>query len=58
MLDRLGDASFGEATVARTPMNRLGTPAEVADAVAFLTSPESSFITGAELYIDGGLTAQ
>jgi NAD(P)-dependent dehydrogenase (short-subunit alcohol dehydrogenase family) len=58
MLDRLGDASFSEATVARTPMNRLGTPAEVADAVAFLTSPESSFITGAELYIDGGLTAQ
>ena len=33
---------------------RLGSPAEVADAVAFLVSPNASFITGSELVIDGG----
>jgi len=34
--------------------NRIGTPEEVADAVAFLLSPESKFITGSELRVDGG----
>ncbi|MGI5219251.1 SDR family NAD(P)-dependent oxidoreductase [Nocardia sp. CA-290969] len=58
MLERLDDPAFREVTVARTPMGRLGTPAEVADAVAFLAGPEAGFVTGAELYIDGGLTAQ
>jgi NAD(P)-dependent dehydrogenase (short-subunit alcohol dehydrogenase family) len=33
---------------------RLGTPMEVADAVAFLVSEHASFITGAELVVDGG----
>ena len=33
---------------------RLGTPAEIADAVAFLVSDNASFITGSELVIDGG----
>lgn len=33
---------------------RLGTPAEIADAVAFLASPQASFITGSELVVDGG----
>ena len=32
---------------------RLGTPAEIADAVAFLVSPQASFITGSELVVDG-----
>ncbi|PHV67115.1 SDR family NAD(P)-dependent oxidoreductase [Williamsia muralis] len=58
MLDRLGDPTFRDVTVAKTPTKRLGTPAEVADAVAFLAGPDSGFITGAELYVDGGLTAQ
>ncbi|MDD4032267.1 MAG: SDR family NAD(P)-dependent oxidoreductase [Bacteroidales bacterium] len=38
----------------RTPMGRLGTPAEVADAVYFLASESSSFITGVILPVDGG----
>ncbi len=38
------------------PMRRLGQPAEVAYAVRFLLSDESSFITGQELVVDGGLS--
>ncbi len=34
----------------------MGTPEEVADAVAFLASPLSAFTTGANLVVDGGLT--
>ena len=40
-----------------TPMKRLGEPEEVADAVAFLLSDASSYITGEILYVDGGRLA-
>ncbi len=40
------------------PIGRVGTPEEVAHAVLFLVSDEASFVTGAALSIDGGLTAQ
>ena len=40
------------------PLGRLGTPAEVAGLCVYLLSDESSFVTGAELAIDGGLTAR
>ncbi len=40
------------------PMSRLGKPEEVANTILFLASDESSFTTGAELMVDGGLTAQ
>jgi NAD(P)-dependent dehydrogenase (short-subunit alcohol dehydrogenase family) len=36
------------------PMGRLGHPDEVAKAVSFLASDDSSFITGIELFVDGG----
>lgn len=40
----------------RNPMGRMGTPEEVAKGVAFLASPAASFITGANLIVDGALT--
>ncbi|MEQ9640376.1 MAG: glucose 1-dehydrogenase [Alphaproteobacteria bacterium] len=41
----------------RTPIGRLGQPQDIANGVLYLASDESSFVTGAELVIDGGFTA-
>lgn len=40
------------------PLGRVGDPVEVGEAIAFLAGPRASFITGAELRVDGGLTAR
>lgn len=47
---------FYQGTVAQMPMGRLGSPEEVAKAMVFLSSPAASYITGANLIIDGGFT--
>ena len=46
-----------DALRARQPMGRLGTPEEIAGAVAYLASDEAGFVTGSVFTIDGGLTA-
>jgi len=43
-----------EAYLDRTPMGRVGTPADIAAVAAFLASDEASFISGPNLFVDGG----
>jgi len=45
------------ATIAHTPLGRIGTPEDVADVVAFLASDGARFITGQTIYVDGGVSA-
>lgn len=52
--DLAGGRVSEEALVRSIPLGRLGTPAEVGEAVAFLASPAASFITGAVLVVSGG----
>lgn len=49
--------AFAEKTLARIPMGRFAKPAEIAAAVLFLASDESSYVTGSDLVVDGGMTA-
>jgi 3-oxoacyl-[acyl-carrier protein] reductase len=43
------------ALLAQIPLGRLGTPQEIADAVAFLASPRAGYITGTEMHVNGGM---
>jgi len=55
MLDQ-NTAEVNRAGVENTPLGRLGNPEEVAETVLFLASGASSFVTGAEIAVDGGFT--
>ena len=54
----LADEDLRQRRVATTPMGRVGRAEEVAYGALYLASDESSFMTGSELVIDGGFTAQ
>jgi NAD(P)-dependent dehydrogenase (short-subunit alcohol dehydrogenase family) len=50
------DAATRQQKIERTPMGRLGEPRDIAAAVLYLTSAASSFVTGASLVVDGGMS--
>jgi NAD(P)-dependent dehydrogenase (short-subunit alcohol dehydrogenase family) len=58
ILDSTKGTEFEQVMISLTPMGRLGQPQEVAAGVAYLASDDASFVTGLELYIDGGFMAR
>lgn len=58
LLERYEGSERHRAMLANTPMARLGRPAEIAGTVAFLGSDDAGYMTGAEVYADGGWTAR
>ncbi len=59
MLNRFTGTAERKASLAATePLNRVGTPEEIANSIAFLASDKASFITGASYLIDGGKSAR
>jgi glucose 1-dehydrogenase len=52
----LANPAYEARIIAKTPARRIGEPSDVARAVLFLASPEARFITGASLFVDGGLS--
>ena len=58
LLERYEGTPRHEAMLANTPVGRLGRPDEIAGVVAFLISDDSTYMTGSEIYADGGYTAR
>jgi 3alpha(or 20beta)-hydroxysteroid dehydrogenase len=58
LLERYKGTPRHEAMLANTPVGRLGHADEIAAVVAFLVSDDSTFMTGSEVYVDGGYTAR
>ena len=54
-LTRVLQPAQRDALLSRIPLNRLGTPEDIADAVLFLASPRAAYITGATLHVNGGM---
>ena len=52
------DPNVHQERVAKTPIGRMGQPEDIAAGILYLASDESSFVTGSELVIDGGMTSQ
>lgn len=55
IMDEEGVKQFKDAVVSAIPLGRIGRPEEVASAVAFLASSDSSFVNGSEIFTDGGM---
>jgi len=57
-MTRALDESQTAALLGQIPLGRLGSPADVAHAVAFLASPHAGYITGTTLHVNGGMYMQ
>ncbi|HEX4977069.1 MAG TPA: glucose 1-dehydrogenase [Nocardioides sp.] len=58
ILEQSRNTPIWDGMIDLTPMARLGKPEEIAAGVAFLASDDASFVTGLELYVDGGYIAR
>jgi 3alpha(or 20beta)-hydroxysteroid dehydrogenase len=58
LLKRHGHTEHYQAMLRNSPMGRLAEPHEIAAAIAFLASGDSTYVSGSELYVDGGYTAR
>jgi NAD(P)-dependent dehydrogenase (short-subunit alcohol dehydrogenase family) len=60
MIDRFtgGDEKAAQSLASNAPMNRMGRPEEIADAVLWLCQPGAAFVTGTEIVVDGGWCAK
>ena len=58
LLDQAKGTPFEQQMIQLTPLGRLGRPEEIAAGVAYLASDDAAFVTGSELYIDGGYIAR
>jgi NAD(P)-dependent dehydrogenase (short-subunit alcohol dehydrogenase family) len=58
ILEPTKGTEFEKTMISLTPMGRLGRPEEIAAGVAYLASDDASFVTGLELYVDGGYIAR
>jgi NAD(P)-dependent dehydrogenase (short-subunit alcohol dehydrogenase family) len=52
------EAAARTMVISQHPIGRLGTAEDVANVIAFLCSDDAAFVTGSELVVDGGYTAQ
>ena len=57
MIDAAPERNIEQKLIQQIPIRKIAEPKDIANAAVFLASDESSFITGTELLIDGGLSA-
>lgn len=57
MITEIKDTPVEQMILQSTPLGRLGTPSEIGDVIAFMSGPKASYMTGSEVYVDGGWTA-